>query len=180
LLELPHGIPSHDTFGRVFPLLDPQAFGECFMRWSAALHEATKGEAIALDGKTPRHSFDTATGQSALHLVSAWASENGIALGRLKVDGKSNEITALSALLKLLGVKGRVMTTDAMGCQLVLRSEATSQSSQGAGGPDRGAGRRLRFVPEGQPEQPTRGNAVLRGSKEDGMARRALSLLPDC
>jgi len=124
LLELPHGIPSHDTFGRVFSLLDPQAFGECFLRWSAALHEATKGEVIALDGKTLRHSFDTATGQAALHLVSAWASENGITLGQLKVDGKSNEITALPALLKLLEVKGCVVT---MGCQKELAGQIIAQ-----------------------------------------------------
>jgi predicted transposase YbfD/YdcC len=126
-LELPHGIPSHDTFGRVFSLLDPQAFGECFVRWSAALHEATKGEVIALDGKTLRHSFDTAAGQSALHLVSAWATENGIALGQLKVDGKSNEITALPELLKLLDVKGCVVTMDAMGCQKELAGQIKKQ-----------------------------------------------------
>ena len=127
LLELPHGIPSHDTFGRVFSLIDPQAFGECFLRWSAALHEATKGEVIALDGKTLRHSFDSATGQSALHLVSAWASENGISLGQLKVDGKSNEITALPALLKMLDVKGCVVTMDAMGCQKELAKQVIEQ-----------------------------------------------------
>jgi predicted transposase YbfD/YdcC len=127
LLELPHGIPSHDTFGRVFSLVDPQAFGECFLRWSAALHEATKGEVIALDGKTLRHSFDAATGKSALHLVSAWATRNGIALGQLKVDGKSNEITALPALLKMLDVKGCVVTMDAMGCQKDLATQITEQ-----------------------------------------------------
>lgn len=130
LLELPHGIPSHDTFGRVFSLLDPQAFGECFLRWSAALHEATQGEVIALDGKTLRHSFDTATGQSALHLVSAWASENGLVLGQLKVDGKSNEITALPALLKLLDVKGCVVTMDAMGCQKELAGQIIQQGGE--------------------------------------------------
>ena len=127
LLELPHGIPSHDTFGRVFSLLDPQAFGECFLRWSATLHEATQGEVIALDGKTLRHSFDRATGQSALHLVSAWASENGLALGQLKVDSKSNEISALPALLKLLDVKGCVVTMDAMGCQKELAGQIVEQ-----------------------------------------------------
>jgi predicted transposase YbfD/YdcC len=116
-LELPHGIPSHDTFRRIFSIVDPHEFGECFMRWSAALHNATKGEVIALDGKTLRHSFDAATGQSAVHLVSAWACENGISLGQLKVDGKSNEITAMPVLLNLLDVKGRVVTMDAMGCQ---------------------------------------------------------------
>ncbi len=126
-LELPHGIPSHDTFGRVFSLLDPQAFGECFLRWAAALHEATQGEVIALDGKTLRHSFDAATGQAALHLVSAWASENGLVLGQLKVEGKSNEITALPALLKLLDIKGCVVTMDAMGCQKELAKQVIQQ-----------------------------------------------------
>lgn len=126
-LELPHGIPSHDTFGRVFSLLDPTLFGECLLRWSAALHEATKGEVIALDGKTLRHSFDAATGRAALHLVSAWASENGIALGQLKVEGKSNEITALPELLKLLDVKGCVVTMDAMGCQKDLAKQVIEQ-----------------------------------------------------
>jgi predicted transposase YbfD/YdcC len=127
LLELPHGIPSHDTFRRVFCLLDAPPFGECFMRWSAALHAATKGEVIALDGKTLRHSFDRAAGQPALHLISAWASANGLALGQLKVDGKSNEITALPALLKLLDVKDRVVTMDAMGCQRELASQIIEQ-----------------------------------------------------
>ena len=127
LLELPHGIPSHDTFGRVFSLLDPAEFGACFLRWSTALHEATKGEVIALDGKTLRHSFDVASGQAALHLVSAWASENGLALGQLKVDGKSNMITALPALLKLLDVHGCVVTMDAMGCQKELAGQIIQQ-----------------------------------------------------
>jgi predicted transposase YbfD/YdcC len=127
LLELPNSIPSHDTFRRVFSLLDPKAFGECFMRWSQALHTATKGGVIALDGKTLRHSFDTATGQRALHLLSAWASANGVALGQLKVEGKSNEITALPELLKLLDVKGRVVTMDAMGCQRELASQIIQQ-----------------------------------------------------
>ncbi len=127
LLELPHGIPSHDTFGRVFSLLDPAEFGACFLRWSAALHEATKGEVIALDGKTLRHSFDAASGQSALHLVSVWASENGLTLGQLKVDSKSNEITALPALLKLLDVTGCVVTMDAMGCQKELAGQIIQQ-----------------------------------------------------
>jgi predicted transposase YbfD/YdcC len=126
-LELPHGIPSHDTFGRVFAQLDPQAFGECFAGWSGALHAATQGEVIALDGKTLRHSFDTATGQAALHLVSAWASENGVSLGQLKVEGKSNEITALPALLKLLDVTGQVVTIDAIGCQKELAKQIVAQ-----------------------------------------------------
>ena len=116
-LELPHGIPSHDTFRRVFAILDPEAFGKCFTQWSKALHEATKGEVIALDGKTIRHSFDTFTGQDSLHIVSAWATENGLALGQVRVNDKSNEITAIPKLLDMLDVKGRIITTDAMGCQ---------------------------------------------------------------
>lgn len=116
-LELPFGIPSHDTFRRLFSILDPQAFGECFTRWSQALHDATNGEVIALDGKTIRHSFDTFSGQPALHMVSAWASENGLALGQVRVDEKSNEITAIPRLLEMIDVKGRIITTDAMGCQ---------------------------------------------------------------
>jgi predicted transposase YbfD/YdcC len=116
-LELPYGIPSHDTFRRLFSILDPQAFGEIFTRWSQALHEATNGEVIALDGKTVRHSFDTFTKQPSIHMVSAWASENGLALGQVRVDEKSNEITAIPRLLEMIDVKGRIITTDAMGCQ---------------------------------------------------------------
>jgi predicted transposase YbfD/YdcC len=126
-LELPHGIPSHDTFGRVFSRIDPQAFGKYFIAWAATLHEATQGEVIALDGKTVRHSFDAASAQAALHLVSAWATTNGLALGQLKVDGKSNEITARPALLKLLDVTGCVVTMDAMGCQKELASQIIQQ-----------------------------------------------------
>lgn len=116
-LELPGGIPSHDTFGRVFSIIDPEAFAKCFVSWTEAIHRATDGEVVALDGKTVRRSFDTATGKSALHMVSAWASENGLALGQVKVDDKSNEITAIPKLLEMIDVKGRIITTDAMGCQ---------------------------------------------------------------
>jgi predicted transposase YbfD/YdcC len=116
-LELPGEIPSHDTFGRVFSMIDPEAFAECFVNWTQAIHEATEGEVIALDGKTIRHSFDAATGRSALHLVSAWASENGLALGQVRVEDKTNEIKAIPKLLEMIDVKGRVITTDAMGCQ---------------------------------------------------------------
>lgn len=126
-LKLPYGIPSHDTFGRVFAKVDPQAFGKCFLGWATTLHEATQGEVIALDGKTVRHSFDAASGKAALHLVSAWASKNGVALGQLKVAGKSNEITALPALLRLLDVKGCVVTIDAMGCQKELAGQIVEQ-----------------------------------------------------
>jgi len=122
-LELPGGIPSHDTFRRVFSLMDPHAFLACFMAWSQSLHKATRGEVIALDGKTIRHSFDTLSRKPALHVVSAWASENGLALGHLKVDDKSNEITALPKLLEMLDLKERTVTMDAMGCQKELAQQ---------------------------------------------------------
>jgi len=116
-IELPEGVPSHDTFRRVFSVLSPEAFEACFVKWTQTLHTMTQGEVIALDGKTIRHSFDTATDQRAIHVVSAWATENGLALGHVKVDSKSNEIKALPKLLEMLDVKGRVVTIDAMGCQ---------------------------------------------------------------
>jgi predicted transposase YbfD/YdcC len=116
-LSLAHGIPSEDTFRRLFARLDPDAFGRCFVAWVQTFRTLTKGEVIAIDGKALRHSFDTATGQSALHLVSAWASESGLSLGQVKVADKSNEITAIPALLSLLDITGCVITTDAMGCQ---------------------------------------------------------------
>ena len=116
-LPLPHGIPSHDTFSRVFSLLDPHAFQRCFTRWIEALQTATGGKLVAIDGKTLRHSFDTAAGTSALHLVSAWAAQNHLLLGQRAVDGHSNEITAIPELLAVLDLKGATVTLDAMGCQ---------------------------------------------------------------
>src|SRR5262245_4189095 len=116
-LPLPNGIPSHDTFSRVFRLLDPAAFRRCFTRWIEAVQAATGGKLVAIDGKTLRHSFDTAAGRSALHLVSAWAGQNQLVLGQVAVDGKSNEITAVPELLALLDLKGATVTLDAMGCQ---------------------------------------------------------------
>jgi len=128
-LELPHGIPSHDTFRRVLSILDSEEFGKCLKRWSVALHEATDGGVIALDGKTIRHSFDSFSGQRAVHLVSAWASESGLALGQVRVDDKSNEITALPALLEMIDVKGRVVTMDAMGCQKEIAKQIVEQEA---------------------------------------------------
>jgi predicted transposase YbfD/YdcC len=116
-LPLPHGIPSHDTFGRVFALLDPAALLPCVQRWLAALGHAVAGEVVAIDGKTLRGSFDTAAGQNPLHLVSAWATEARLVLGQVAVDAKSNEITAIPLLLELLDLKGCIVTIDAMGCQ---------------------------------------------------------------
>lgn len=122
-LGLANGIPSDDTFRRLFARLDPEEFGRCFLSFSQSLHTYTKGEVIALDGKAVRHSFDVATGQAAVHLVSAWATESGLALGQVKVDSKSNEITAIPALLKLLDIAGCVITLDAMGCQKAIAKQ---------------------------------------------------------
>jgi predicted transposase YbfD/YdcC len=115
-LALPNGIPSHDTFGRVFALLNPGAFQQCFIGWVRAVHPAVEG-VVAIDGKTARRSHDQAKGHKAIHVVSAWATENGVALGQIKVDDKSNEITAIPELLPLLEISGCLVTTDAMGCQ---------------------------------------------------------------
>lgn len=116
-LVLPEGIPSHDTFRRVFCLLDPHAFQECFQSWIDALSAGLGLKRIAIDGKTLRRSFDRGTGKAALHLVSAWATEQHLVLGQVAVDTKSNEITAIPQLLELLDVSGAIVTIDAMGCQ---------------------------------------------------------------
>ena len=116
-LELPHGIPSADTFERVFARIDPDEFKRCFLNWIQDIHELTKGEIIAVDGKTLRRSHDKSSGKSAIHMVSAWASTNGIVLAQTKTDAKSNEITAIPELLKMLEIQGCIVTIDAMGCQ---------------------------------------------------------------
>lgn len=119
-LELPHGIPSHDTFDRVFRLLLPEALHQGFQRWMSALVEASEGRLIAVDGKTLRHSFDHGDGRGPLHLVSAWATANNLVLGQRAVDCKSNEITAIPELLQILELKGALVTIDAMGCQKAI------------------------------------------------------------
>lgn len=116
-LELPNGIPSHDTIGRVFSLLDSDQFIQCFLGWVQTIHQITAGEIIAVDGKTCRASLDWAKGQNPLHVVSAWASANRVVLGEVMVDKKSNEITAIPKLLQMLELHGAVVTIDAMGCQ---------------------------------------------------------------
>lgn len=116
-LELPHGIPSADTFERVFARIDPDEFKNSFIKWIQAICELTKGEIVSIDGKTVRHSYDKSNGKSAIHMVSAWACANGIVIGQRKTDEKSNEITAIPELLKVLEIKGCIITIDAMGCQ---------------------------------------------------------------
>jgi predicted transposase YbfD/YdcC len=116
-LDLPHGIPSQDTFGRVFARLDPAALLGCVHRWLAALGAAVAGEVVAIDGKTLRRSFDRAAERDPLHVVSAWATEARLVLGQVAVAAKSNEITAIPLLLELLDLRGCIVTIDAMGCQ---------------------------------------------------------------
>jgi len=116
-LALPNGIPSHDTFRRVFMLLDPDGFEACFARWARSLAGEAGREVVAIDGKTARRSGNRRHGYGPLHLVSAWASEQGLVLGQRAVDGKSNEITAVPELLATLRLEGCIVTLDAMGCQ---------------------------------------------------------------
>ena len=119
-LALPNGIPSHDTFRRVFMLIDPDAFEACFTRWAQSLADGIEREVVAVDGKTVRRSGSRRHERGPLHLVSAWASGRGLALGQRAVDGKSNEITAIPELLDTLRLEGCIVTLDAMGCQKAI------------------------------------------------------------
>jgi predicted transposase YbfD/YdcC len=116
-LDLANGVPSDDTFARVLARLDPGAFEKCLLSWVQAVQEVTDHRLIAIDGKTLRGSYDRRGGKAAIHMVSAWASENKLSLGQVVVDEKSNEITAIPELLRLLDVSGALVTIDAMGCQ---------------------------------------------------------------
>jgi len=128
-LELPHAIPSHDTFGRVFATLDPTAFGRCFMGWVREVAQLSEGAVVAIDGKTVRRSYDKAEGCPAIELVSAWARENRLTLGQVKVSEGSNEITAVPELLRRLALKGCVVTTDALNCQKEIAAEVRRQEA---------------------------------------------------
>ena len=114
-LELPHGIPTHDTFNRVFSAIDPRCFLDCFVRWVRGICPALEGDVVAIDGKALRHALDE--GNPIPYIVSAWAAHNRLALGQVRVDDKSNEITAIPELLDVLYLKGCIVTIDAMGCQ---------------------------------------------------------------
>ena len=116
-MALPHGIPSHDTFGRVFAALDPQAFHAAFLAWVQSVATLLPGDVIAIDGKTLRRTFDTASQKAAIHMVSAWATAQGLCLGQVKTAAHSNEITAIPALLDVLALAGRIVSIDAIGCQ---------------------------------------------------------------
>lgn len=128
-LTMPHGIPSHDTFARVFARLDPDAFEECFRQWMQHLGQASDGRLIAIDGKTLRRSFDTAADKAALHMINAWCVTNQTVLGQVACGAKDNEITAMPKLLELLDLQNAVVTADAMHCQ-----RATAKAVRDRGG----------------------------------------------
>src|ERR1700691_4806668 len=125
-LKLKHGAPSHDTFSRLFRLLDPEQFRDCFQRFMAGFAEACQG-VVAIDGKVLRRSFDKASGKSALHMVSAWGCEQRLVLAQLATDAKSNEITAVPQLLKLLRLEGCIVTADALNCQREIARQVIDQ-----------------------------------------------------
>ena len=116
-LELPNGIPSHDTFARIFALINPEKFQDCFLSWVKSVATLTDGEVIAIDGKSLKNSYDKKTGNRAINMVSAWAATNKLVLGQRKVDKKSNEITTIPELIKVLDITGCIVTIDAIGCQ---------------------------------------------------------------
>jgi predicted transposase YbfD/YdcC len=122
-LELPNGIPSHDTFGRVFAAMDNKVFAESFRNWTEGLRKKISGEIVAIDGKALRRSHDKYRGKSAIHMVSAWGRENGLVLRQIKVDEKSNEITAIPQLLRTLELAECIVTIDAMGTQKEIARE---------------------------------------------------------
>ena len=126
-LELPHGIPSHDTFDRVFAMLDPLEFEKCFNQWVAALAQNSSGLFLAVDGKTLRHSWKHAWSKTPVHLVSAFVSQNKLVLGQIATQSKSNEITAIPKLLAMLNLTGLTVTIDAMGCQREIAGQIIEQ-----------------------------------------------------
>ena len=128
-LPLPGGIPSHDTFGRVFARLDPTEFQRCFLAWVQAVVGELPPQVVAVDGKTSRRSGNRARGEHPLHLLSAWATASGLVLGQEATDRKSNEITALPRLLRLLALEGCVVTIDAMGCQSAIATQIVEQGA---------------------------------------------------
>jgi predicted transposase YbfD/YdcC len=122
-LHLPRGIPSHDTFGRVFAKLDPEGFERCFLAWVQGLIDVTGERGLHIDGKTLRHSFDAAGSRAAIHMVSVWASKAQLVMAQRATDDKSNEITAIPKLLELISLHGAVVTIDAMGCQKAIAAK---------------------------------------------------------
>ena len=128
-LALPNGIPSPDTFARVFARLKPAAFQRCFLDWVQSVTRLTEGQIVSIDGKRLRRSHHRAAGKAAIHMVSAWASANHLVLGQIKVDDKSNEITAIPQLLEVLEVAGCIVTLDAMGCQTEIATQIIEEGA---------------------------------------------------
>lgn len=128
-LELPNGIPSHDTFGEVFARINPEEFQHCFLEWIKAVAVMSEGEVIAIDGKTLCGSRDGVLGKRAIHMISAWASSNSLVLGQVKVDEKSNEMTAIPSLLRVLALSGCIVTLDALGCQTEIATQIVEQGA---------------------------------------------------
>jgi len=126
-LSLPAGIPTADTYRRVFQRLDPQALEQCFLGWVDQIVAATGAQVIPIDGKTVKGSYDRSSGRKALHVVSAWASEHRLLLGQVKVESKTNEITAIPSLLELLDIRGSIITLDAMGTQVEIARQIQAQ-----------------------------------------------------
>ena len=129
LLDLPHGMPGHDTFRRVLSRWDPEELTPCFIAWTQTLSAASGGDMVSIDGTTLRHAFDQAPATAAIHMVRAWASANRLGLGQLQVDEKSNDMIAIPKLLPLLDLKGAVVTMDAMGCQKEIAKTMTEQEA---------------------------------------------------
>ena len=127
-LKLPNGIPSHDTFGRVFSMILTEELEKAFLSWVKAIAEQVSG-VVAIDGKTLRRSYDASSNKKAIHMVSAWAAENGLVLGQIKTAEKSNEITAIPALLELLEINGCIVTIDAMGCQKEIAAQIVEKKA---------------------------------------------------
>jgi predicted transposase YbfD/YdcC len=128
-LDLSSGIPSHDRFNAVLASIRPAEFEKCLLSWITSLQEITSGQLVAIDGKTLRRSFDKASGKSAIHMVSAWATANCISLGQVVVDEKSNEITAIPKLLQILELSGCLVTIDAMGCQTEIADKIVERGA---------------------------------------------------
>lgn len=126
-LELPHGIPSHDTIERVFARLRPEPLQQCFLNWVQAVFQISDGQLIAVDGKTLRGSYERGSKQGMIHMVSAWATQNRLVLGQRKVHEKSNEITAIPELLAVLDLDGALVSIDAMGCQTAIAAQIVEQ-----------------------------------------------------
>jgi predicted transposase YbfD/YdcC len=158
-LELPHGVPSHDTFDRVFAMLDALEFERCFTTWTAALVDHSGGLLIAVDGKTLRRSWRHAWSKTPVHMVSAFAVQNQLVLGQLATDDKSNEITAIPRLLAMLDLAGATVTIDAMGCQREIAAQIIRQK-----------GHYLLAVKDNQPTLHQKVKALLDEALLDGFA----------